>query len=84
MPTIGKPLAQQLLSWKGNKQEVGALAPVVLAVMLGEMQAATPAQRREELEYMVIVYLAFTRLCGRQGRLYPIPWLSFLLTLAQI
>ncbi|KAH9890919.1 Urb2/Npa2 family-domain-containing protein [Cubamyces lactineus] len=66
MPAVGRPLVQRLLSWRGNKQEVGALAPVVLAVMLGEMQAVTPARRREELEYIVVAYLAFTRFCGRQ------------------
>ena len=83
MPTIGRALARQLLSWRGNKQEIGTLAPIVLAVMLGEMQAATPAQRREELEYLVVAYLAFTRLCGRQGMLYMALLSPFLLTSAQ-
>ncbi|KAI9066632.1 hypothetical protein FKP32DRAFT_1589329 [Trametes sanguinea] len=64
LPALGKPLVRRLLAWTGDRQEVAQLAPTVLAILLGEVQAAnTP--HGERLEYVVVAYLALVRLCDQ-------------------
>ncbi|OSD05999.1 hypothetical protein PYCCODRAFT_1431820 [Trametes coccinea BRFM310] len=64
LPVIGKPLVRRLLTWTGDKQEVAKLASTVLSILLGEVQAA-PTQQGQ-LEYVVVAYLAFARMCDQQ------------------
>ncbi|KAI8995332.1 Urb2/Npa2 family-domain-containing protein [Trametes punicea] len=73
LPTLGRPLARRLLSWTGEKGQLTSLAPSVLAILLSEMQAAPAARHEEQLEYVVVAYLAFARLCERQD-MKPLEW----------
>lgn len=65
VPLLGKSLSQRLLSWTGDKQHAMALAPVVLSILLGEVQATTPVERAEGLQYVVVMFLSLARACGR-------------------
>lgn len=42
-----------------------ALAPVVLSILLGEVQTAIPTERAERLQYVVVMFLSLARACGR-------------------
>ncbi|CDO72438.1 hypothetical protein BN946_scf184977.g139 [Trametes cinnabarina] len=66
LPSLGKPLARRLLKWTDEKQDVAHAAPAVLAILLGEVEAAAAAQRKEQIEYVVVAYLALARMCDRQ------------------
>ncbi|KAI0359178.1 hypothetical protein OH77DRAFT_1473878 [Trametes cingulata] len=63
-PSLGKALVQRLLSWSGEQGRFGALAPVVLSILLGEVQASAASTEREErLQYVVVAYLSLARVC---------------------
>ncbi|KAI0374393.1 hypothetical protein BV20DRAFT_977085 [Pilatotrama ljubarskyi] len=66
VPSLGKGLVRRLLTWTGDQHRVGAFAPVVLSILLGEVQTATgPAEREERLQYLVVAYLSLGRVCGQ-------------------
>ncbi|KAH9853182.1 Urb2/Npa2 family-domain-containing protein [Lenzites betulinus] len=65
IPFLGQPLSRRLLSWGGDKKQAVDLAPVVLSILLGEVQAVPSAERAERLQYVVVVYLSLVRVCGR-------------------
>ncbi|KAI0757227.1 Urb2/Npa2 family-domain-containing protein [Daedaleopsis nitida] len=67
MPTLGRQLSSSLLSWKGDQRDLETLAPVVLAILLGELQKNEAADYREHAEYMVIAFVALARICGTSG-----------------
>ncbi|OJT14368.1 hypothetical protein TRAPUB_9083 [Trametes pubescens] len=65
VPLLGRPLSQRLLSWAGDKRHAMTLAPVVLSILLGEVQAAPSVERAERLQYVVVMFLSLVRTYGR-------------------
>ncbi|PIL29586.1 hypothetical protein GSI_08222 [Ganoderma sinense ZZ0214-1] len=67
IPNIGMQLSRKLLSPVGNKRDIIALGPVVLSILLGEVQSSSSEEARERVEYLTVAYLALLRVGGRDG-----------------
>ncbi|KAI0670121.1 Urb2/Npa2 family-domain-containing protein [Trametes maxima] len=65
-PVLGGSLARQLFSWKGEERDIATVSPVVLVILLGEVQVAPPTGRGERLEFVIVAYLTLSKLCGNQ------------------
>ncbi|KAI1797672.1 Urb2/Npa2 family-domain-containing protein [Ganoderma leucocontextum] len=64
IPNVGMQLSRRLLSPKPDSVPLG---PVVLSILLGELQGSPPGEARERIEYVTVAYLALVRVGGRDG-----------------
>lgn len=62
-------LSRRLLSLVGDKRDTVTLGPVVLSILLGEIQSSPSEESRERIEYVTVAYLALARVGGRDGKL---------------
>lgn len=62
-------LSRRLLSTVGNKRDTATLGPIVLSILLGEIQSSSSEEARERIEYLTVAYLALARVGGRDGKL---------------
>ncbi|KAI0768505.1 Urb2/Npa2 family-domain-containing protein [Trametes elegans] len=61
LPVFGEDLSRRLLTWSDDKEQLASLAPVVLAILLAEVQDAAPSERGGRLLYVIVAYLSLAR-----------------------
>ncbi|KAH9921960.1 Urb2/Npa2 family-domain-containing protein [Epithele typhae] len=64
LPQISRKLAERLLSHSNDMQQTVALAPMIVSILFGEINALDSEHTGEHIEYVVVTYIALVRICG--------------------